>query len=195
MKVTRYRQSWKKDAMCPSFVHSFLHATSFLNMKWKQDFSTQIIEERFSSFHYKTLYNFTLIGLLPFVKNIANSSRHVHPNPELNFHNSTLCRYMDSVNADKRFRAGRPRNLCSISGKDKNISFFSKPSRLPGLRAQNSLLYNGYSRRNPWRWSGGGMKLTTCCVVAALSWTGDQLTARPIWSDGGRLGALPIFSY
>jgi hypothetical protein len=85
MKVTRYRQRWKKDAMGLSFAHSFLHTKNFLNIKWKQDFSTQIFEELFSRLHYKTLYNFSLIGLLPFVRNAANSSRHVHPNPELNF--------------------------------------------------------------------------------------------------------------
>lgn len=123
-KVTRYRQSWKKDDMCLSFAHSFLRMANFLNTKWKQDFSTQNFDERFSRFRYKTPYNFSLTGLLPFVRNAANSSRHVHPNPELNFHNSTLFHYTDSVNTDKRFRAGRPRNLCSISEVGKNISVF-----------------------------------------------------------------------
>lgn len=62
IKVTRYRQSWKKDAMCLSFAYSFLPVTNFLNTKWKEDFSTQNFEQRFSRFHYKTPYNFPLWG-------------------------------------------------------------------------------------------------------------------------------------
>jgi hypothetical protein len=151
------------------FLLRILFATSnSLHIKWKQDFSRQIFEERFSRFHYKTLQNVSLIGLLAFVRNAANSSRHIHQIQNLTFGNSTLFHYMGSVNTDKMLRAGQPWSR-SLSGEGKNTAIF-KPSRLPGFGAQSSLLYNGYSRRIPWRWPEREANHSMCCSSSVLDW-------------------------